>query len=79
MDILVYTKDNCPYCTKAKMFLAKKNLSYSEKKVGVDLTSEEYRSKINSTVPAIFIDGNFIGGYDDLVWLNGMKPEMFNG
>ena len=79
MKIVLYTKDDCPYCVKAKEFLSMKNVSYTEKKVGIDITSEQYRATINNTVPGIFLDNNFIGGYDDLMWLNGMKPEIFNG
>ena len=70
MKVLIYSKDDCPYCVKAKLLLQSNNINYEEKIVGKDLTSEEYRTIVGSThktVPGIFFDDKFIGGYDGLV------------
>lgn len=77
MDVVIYTKDNCPFCVRAKQFFAQRNINFAERKVGVDIVSEDYRSKISKTVPAIFVDGNMIGGYDQLMLLNQIRPDMF--
>jgi len=67
--IIIYTKDYCPYCVKAKALLHKKDLDYEE----IDVTNnpeliEEMLAKSNGmkTVPQIFIKGKHIGGCDDL-------------
>jgi glutaredoxin len=79
MDIQIYTKPNCPYCIKTKQFLEAKNLSYREKTIGIDITSDKFTKMFQSTVPAIFVANNLIGGYDQLVILYSVKPELFVG
>lgn len=70
--IEIYSKDWCPYCTKAKALLRSKALEYTEIDVTSDYEKEREmvaRSK-RRTVPQIFIDGESIGGYDDLAQRN---------
>jgi glutaredoxin 3 len=66
--IIIYTKDICPYCNKAKALLQRKNAQYQEIKVISDEIKEEMIKKSNGrmTVPQIFIDDIHIGGCDDL-------------
>jgi alkyl hydroperoxide reductase subunit F len=71
-QIEIYTKQWCPYCLKAKALLRAKDVAYDE----VDVTSDEARqaemverSGMRS-VPQIFLDGEKVGGYDDLARLN---------
>ncbi|GDX36194.1 glutaredoxin-1 [Alphaproteobacteria bacterium] len=66
--IIIYTKDICPYCNKAKALLQRKNAQYHEIKVVDDVTKEEMVKKANGkmTVPQIFINDIHIGGCDDL-------------
>lgn len=78
IDVTIYTKDDCPYCKLAKQFFESRSIPYKEKYVGTDITSEEYRETINNTVPGIFINNEFIGGYNDLVWLSGIAPRIFD-
>lgn len=75
--IVVYSKENCPYCVWAKQFLDTKHLSYEE--IRIDLNPEE-RIKMEQlsgrrTVPQIFINDKPIGGYDDLIELS-KKGEL---
>lgn len=68
-DILIYTKNFCPYCTAAKELLKSKNVTYTEKNVEKDqtaLTEMLSRSEGRTTVPEIFINGKLIGGFDNL-------------
>ena len=73
MDALIYTKDNCPYCDWAKQLLQKKNVYYTENKIGSGIMREEFIQLFpnQKTVPLIFEDGNKIGGYAEL-------QEFFN-
>ena len=66
--IEIYTKPSCPSCINAKMFLQNKGLEYTEIKIGKDISREEFLEKFPEarTVPQITIDGNLIGGYDEL-------------
>ncbi|MEA2080858.1 MAG: glutaredoxin 3 [Pseudomonadota bacterium] len=70
--IEVYSKEWCPYCTKAKALLRSKQLEYEEIDVTSDAAGElemVERSR-RRTVPQIFIDEQSVGGYDDLAQLN---------
>lgn len=71
MTIIVYTKDNCPYCDKTKALLKFKGHTYTEIKIGVDITREEFMNLYPEarTVPQIIMDGNRVSGYTELVKL----------
>ncbi len=80
--IEIYSKEWCPYCTKAKALLRSKQLEYEEIDVTVDAVLEQQmveRSR-RRTVPQIFIDEQSIGGYDDLAQLNatGELDQLLN-
>lgn len=68
MHVIIYTKDDCQYCYKAKKLLQESGLEYDEIKVGEDVPSEVYRTMFegHTTVPAIIINEAFIGGYTEL-------------
>lgn len=78
--IILYTTQTCPYCTYAKKLLDKKELHYTE--IRVDLNPVMRDEMINltgrRTVPQIIIDGEPIGGFDDLHALDvsGKLDEM---
>lgn len=66
--IELYTWSYCPFCQNAKRLLESKGYKYDEIKLDND---EKKREELiaqtgQSTVPFVFIDGELIGGYDDL-------------
>ena len=71
-SIKIYTTNWCSYCDLAKRFFDEKGWDYEEiniEKLGWD------RSKLlevgkATTVPQIVIDGEAIGGYDELIKLH---------
>jgi glutaredoxin 3 len=69
MDIEIYSKESCSFCTKAKDLLKIKKLPYTEKNVSDPEVKEELLRRVFGvkTVPQIFINGKHIGGYSDLV------------
>ncbi len=67
--VQVYTTTYCPYCVRAKSLLKSKGVAFEE----IDVTDDpELREKMvemaggRRTVPEIFINGQIIGGYDEL-------------
>lgn len=70
MKIVIYSKNNCIYCTKAKTMLNSLGVKYAEKKLEefdtVDDMLEDIGRKVK-TMPQIKIDGELIGGYHQLV------------
>ena len=71
-EILIYTKDYCGYCARAKALLTAKGAAYTEIDVTHDaaLQAEMMERSGRRTVPQIFIDGRHIGGFDDLAALD---------
>ena len=69
MNTVLYSKNSCPYCVKAKALLTAKGLVYTEVNVGEDIMREDFISLFPNvqTVPFIMIEGKPIGGYVALV------------
>ncbi|MGJ8581220.1 MAG: glutaredoxin 3 [Psychromonas sp.] len=65
--ITIYTTPYCPYCQRAKQLLDNKQAAYQE----IDVSDRSLRPEMTkitggTTVPQIIIDGNAIGGCDEL-------------
>lgn len=72
-DIEIFTTQVCPYCVRAKRLFDKKGVSYREIDVSTDAELRESmtaRAGGRRSVPQIFIDGEHIGGCDDLYALD---------
>jgi len=69
MKAIVWSKINCPYCVSAVALLKQKGYDIEERKVGVEFTKEQLLEAVPTarTVPQIFLDEEYIGGYDNLV------------
>lgn len=67
--IVIYTKNYCPYCDRAKEYFRHRGLAFDEVDVTHDpqLYTELKARTQHMTVPQIFIDGVFIGGYTDMI------------
>jgi glutaredoxin len=65
----IWTKENCPYCVRAKALFNQKGVEYEEKIIGRDTTREQLLERVPhaKTVPQIWLDGEYIGGYTELV------------
>ena len=70
-SIVIYTKDYCPYCKRAAAILKQKNVEFQELDVTQDQeTFDKAIAKSGCrTVPQLFVDGEYIGGHDDMVAL----------
>ncbi|MBT1449816.1 glutaredoxin 3 [Glaciecola sp. XM2] len=68
-NVEIYTKDFCPYCSRAKALLAQKGVEFTEynllKQPNLKTQMVE-RANGGTTVPQIFIGDRHIGGCDDL-------------
>ena len=67
--IKIYTRDNCPWCVKAKELMHSLGLEYKEFKLGIDYSRDDLNQLIPAdrplTVPQIFFHNQYIGGYTD--------------
>ncbi|PID83823.1 glutaredoxin [Candidatus Gracilibacteria bacterium] len=69
----VYTKDYCPFCTKAKVLLDSLEIPYKEVDVTDDVDTLQKIMQISGmrTVPQIFAsETECLGGYDDIAKLH---------
>jgi len=66
--IVIYTMGGCPYCKRALTLLRQLGVSYKAKNIGSDpkLAIRLYHETGSPKVPKIFINGQFIGGSDQL-------------
>jgi glutaredoxin len=67
----IYTKENCPYCVSAKALMEKLGIDYTEISAPDNLEAlmtriEESGNPRPKTVPQIFLDEEYVGGYDKL-------------
>jgi glutaredoxin 3 len=69
----LYTTQFCPYCTRARALLDRKGVAFTD----IDILDQParraemiQRAGGRTSVPQIFIDGEHIGGSDELVALD---------
>ena len=69
-EVEVYTNKGCPACVNVKHYLDRKGVNYTEKQLGkskkVDIEFS-VRTRGAKQIPQVFIDGEWIGGFDDVV------------
>lgn len=68
-EIVIYTTPICPYCVRAKHLFDQKGVTYQEVDISQDAQLREdmlNKSGGRRTVPQIFINGQHVGGCDDL-------------
>jgi len=69
----IYTSPFCGYCRRAKVLLDRKGIEYEEFGVMTNPSHQARmlkRSNGRTTVPQVFINGEHIGGSDDLFALD---------
>ena len=71
MNIIIYTKENCPWCVKVKALLTEYGDKFIELHLGVDFKRQDIINLIGPdkkpTLPQVIINDNLIGGYEDLL------------
>ena len=72
-EVELYTTMFCPYCSRARALLERKGVAFTE----IDIIEEPARrgemirrASGRTSVPQIFIDGEHMGGSDELVALD---------
>ena len=78
----IYTKAFCPYCSRALALLRSKGVEPEDIDITMDSARRQEmigRANGRMTVPQVFIDGQHIGGSDDLAALDargGLDPLL---
>lgn len=68
ISVIVWSKENCPSCIKAKTLLDNRKIPFELRTVGVDWTREQLLESVPTarSVPQVVINGQVIGGYEQL-------------
>jgi glutaredoxin-like protein len=71
LDVTVFSREGCPYCTRAKGLLRDAGIQFEELILNRDFSESTIRAVSGmSTVPQVFVNGDYIGGSEDLeTWL----------
>lgn len=75
-DIILYTKNNCADCDKARTFLQSANLTFTEYNMDMDEAAVERRKAIDNSddVPFAIINKNQVYGFSETVYNRALKP-----
>ncbi|MHB8116096.1 MAG: glutaredoxin 3 [Acidithiobacillus ferrivorans] len=71
--VRMYATGACPYCRRAEALLRNKGITPEIIRVDRDLVQRQAMQKLahgRHTVPQIFINGQHVGGYDDIAALD---------
>ena len=68
MKAVVWSKNQCPFCVQAKALLESRGIEFEERNVSTDWTKEQLLESVPTarTLPQIFLDDNYIGGFTEL-------------
>ena len=66
--VVVWSKPDCPFCSKAKSALMNAQIPFEERMLNVDFTREQLLESFPhaKSFPVVVIDGFHIGGYTQL-------------
>lgn len=73
MTVEVFTGVNCGYCEKAKALLERNAIAFRELDISGDAANRDElirRLPRSKSIPQVFVDGEHIGGYEDLCHLD---------
>jgi len=76
-DIVLFTKNDCPDCDKARNFLNSRSLDFTEYNLDEDKTAVEKRKAIddNTDVPFAVINRNQVYGFTEAGYDRVLKPS----
>jgi glutaredoxin-like protein len=67
LDVTIFTREGCEYCARAKSLLRNAGIDFDELVLNRDYNEVTIRAVTGkSTVPQVFINGDYIGGSEDL-------------
>lgn len=75
MQAVIYSKENCQWCERAKMLLESVDISYLEYKYEKDFDKVQFYAEFGegATFPQVNIDHQYIGGFKET--LNFLKTK----
>lgn len=82
-EVKIYTRQWCGYCTAAERLLKSKGIAFENIDCTGDNAKRKWLAEVTgrTTVPQVFIDGQAVGGYDDISALDrsGKLDQLLAG
>ena len=77
LSVTVFSREGCPYCVRAKGLLNDAGIQFEELVLNRDFSESTIRAVSGrSTVPQVFVNGDHIGGSEDLeAYLAGQEED----
>lgn len=77
VDVVLFTREGCPYCARAKGLLHDQGMDFEEIQVGNAVSLRGVRAATGrDMVPQVFIDGEYIGDSEALeAWLQVRRSQ----
>ena len=71
LDVTIFTRDGCAYCAQARSLLRNAGLEFEELRLNHEYSDRTLRAVAAATTyPQVFVNGEHIGGAEDLAdWL----------
>ena len=68
MKALIWSKNGCSFCVRAKALLESKGIEYEERNINNGWSREDLLTAVPTarTLPQIFLGEEYIGGYTEL-------------
>lgn len=65
-EVIVYTTDPCPYCSRVKALLKQRGVEYQEINLARDADGRSALAEKTGMMsfPQVLIDGTLVGGFD---------------
>ncbi len=75
LDVTIFSREGCPHCARAKVMLNDAGIGFTELVLNKDYRGSVLRAVSGrETVPQVFVNGEHIGGSDDLAgWMQRRK------
>jgi glutathione-dependent peroxiredoxin len=77
MDVVLFTREGCPYCARARGMLHEQGMDFEEIRVGEAVSLRSVRAATGrDSVPQVFVNGDWIGDSDALAdWLQRQESQ----
>lgn len=68
MKAIIWSRENCSYCVMAEELLKQRGAEIEIRKIDEGWTREQLLESVPNarSVPQIFLDGQYVGGYTEL-------------
>jgi glutaredoxin-like protein len=78
LNVTVFSRNGCPHCARTKGLLRDAGIEFEELRLNHEFKDQTLRAvAATTTVPQVFINGEHVGGADELeAWLDENREKI---